>query len=105
MGLVNKELKITPEGLVDSERNTNDGIIYFGNNEKNFEGHVNDFSLPENISGLGSKHFKIFYKTEDHEYYIQDLEESTGTFLKIEKDYVNIIIKIGYKEWGIVFLW
>jgi hypothetical protein len=53
---------------------------------------VNDFLVPENISGLGSKHFKTFYKKKEHAYYIQDLEESTGTFLKIEQDYVLIIV-------------
>jgi len=83
-------LKITPKGLVNGERNNSDGIVYFGNTETS----TNDFSLPENVSGLGSKHFKIFYKSEEKEYYIQDLEESTGTFLQIERDYVIFIVSI-----------
>lgn len=87
--LVAKALRITPQGLAGSRRNAQDGIVYFGNSEQNYSGHTNDFSLPEQLSGLGPKHFKIFYNTEDNEYYIQDLEEGTGTFLRIEKNYVR----------------
>lgn len=85
-----KTLKITPQGL-DGQRSGREGIVYFGNAEANSTEHTNDFSLPENVSGLGPRHFKIFYKNEEKEYYIQDLEEGTGTFLKIERDYVSAL--------------
>ena len=90
--------------MINGKRGVKDGITYFGNNDNNDGIHINDFSLPEADSGLGPKHFKIYYKNDEKEYYIQDLEEGLGTFLRIEKNYVIFILFIANTKWCYVFI-
>ncbi len=91
MGLVGKALEINVHGLVDGKRKAADGIAYFGSSDPdpNSRGHVNDFAYPKAETGLDCKHFKIFYSLKDDDYYIQDLGEGTGTFIKVERESVN----------------
>ena len=81
---IGRVLTINPQGLLESKRRVFDGVSYFGSIDKNSEEEVNDFTLPEECGGLTPKHFKIFYKKDENEYYLQDLEEDVGTFLKVE---------------------
>lgn len=85
-------MEINKFGLVESPRKDKDGIVYFGNTDVSPHEGINDFSIPEEESKLSSKHFKIFYKNEDNHFYIQTIDEPTGTFMQIEKKIVNILI-------------
>ena len=67
--------------------------MYFGNNApKPSNDMKNDFELPEEDSGLGKRHFKINYAPESNEYFIQDLGDGSGTFCRIERKMVRIVI-------------
>jgi len=76
--LPNRNIEISPEGLSTGTRLPKDGITNFGSAP--FE---NDYTLAENISGLGAKHFQVYYDKSDTNYYIKDQGEGTGTFIKV----------------------
>lgn len=44
---------------------------------------VNDYITPGKEIGWGRKHFVIKYKVDKNAYFIKDLIEGTGTFIKI----------------------
>ncbi len=88
VGLSGKVLEINAHGLVDGPRKQADGIVYFGNSEPCSQNYVNDFAYPRAETGLDFRHFKVFYSPKEDDYYIQDLGEGTGTFVKIERESV-----------------
>ena len=44
----------------------------------------NDYTFPAASSGLGQKQFKIYHSISDNKYYIQDLGNGSGTFVRID---------------------
>ena len=91
-------LAISETGLVGGLRNGNDGVTFFGSPEVQLPDvpspfkvqgtSANDFA-PSGNSGLGGRHFKVFYLAQDNEYYIQDLGEGSGTFVKVVRKTVG----------------
>ena len=56
--------------------------------------------------GFGKRHFVIKYNTEKKNYFLKDLEDGTGTFIKIAPKMVlknNTIISFGDIHFAIVF--
>ncbi len=64
-----------------------DGCVYLG--------HAvgNDIVVPAEEQGVGARHLVIKYSVEAKSYYIKDLGEGTGTFVKIE---APLEVKHGY---------
>ena len=44
---------------------------------------LNDFVLPKN-EGFGKRHFTIVFSVEKNGYYIKDMGDGTGTFIKVD---------------------
>ena len=66
-------------GLQGTTRVANDGFVYLGSDEKN------DIIVPNEEIGVGKRHLIIKYGVESKCYYMKDLGEGTGTFVKIEQ--------------------
>jgi hypothetical protein len=92
LNLQDQVFEITETGLTNGLRNAKDGVVFFGSPDVQspdvalmikLKGlPANDFA-PRGDSGLGGKHFKVFYLAQDGEFYIQDLGEGSGTFVKV----------------------
>lgn len=73
---------INTAGIEGSKRK--DGITYFGQiTDPN--GGMNDYNFPIEEKGIGKRHFMIKYHDGTRKYYIKDLADGTGTFIKISK--------------------
>jgi pSer/pThr/pTyr-binding forkhead associated (FHA) protein len=104
------QLHIDEFGLKNSIRNKGDGITYFGfqtEDSLNTEPYIDyllgpkDQEYDEQFIG---KHFQIRFDNETKKYYIKDLGNGFGTFIKLineEKIKDNLLINIG--ETYIVF--
>ena len=104
------QLHIDEFGLKNSIRNKGDGITYFGfqtEDSLNTEPYIDyllgpkDQEYDEQFIG---KHFQIRFNNETKKYYIKDLGNGFGTFIKLikeEKIKDNLLINIG--ETYIVF--
>jgi pSer/pThr/pTyr-binding forkhead associated (FHA) protein len=107
------KLLITKDGLKENSlRNKNDGIVYFGylddieNNNENENTSI-DYLLPQkrylnnsdnNNEFYSGRYFQISYNPLNNNYYLRDLGNGLGTFVKItDKLYLkdNILINIG----------
>jgi len=84
------KLLINALGLEISKRTDKDGIIYFGCEEiySSNNNQINDFSSPNDKSGLGKRHFLIKYNVDDKEYYLKDANDGSGTFVRIDQKIV-----------------
>jgi len=49
---------------------------------------LNDFIIPAEDSGIGSRHFIIRYDLSERDYFIKDLGEGSGTFVKVDRKLV-----------------
>lgn len=78
--MLNKKFKITKTGLEGSLRKANDGVTYFGQCPNNNYG-FNDYNFHPDEKGFGLRHMMIRYC--DRKYYIKDLADGTGTFIKL----------------------
>lgn len=77
---VNTEISITPYGMIDSLRNSNDNSYIFGVSSK-LNDTTNDYNfLPE--QGIKNKHYIIKYKCPN--YYLKNFT-GAGTFVLINK--------------------
>ena len=104
------QLHIDEFGLKNSLRNEADGITYFGfqtEESLNTNPYI-DYLLPpkdqEYDEQFVGKHFQIRYDNDTKTYYIKDLGNGFGTFIKLndeEKIKDNLLINIG--ETYIVF--
>lgn len=74
-------------GFVDSARKGNDGYVYMGHE------FGNDIVVPKGEPGMGKRHLIIKYSMDGKCYFIKDMGEGTGTFVKIESPF---ILKHGY---------
>ena len=106
---VGQEYEIYPYGLKDSERNSKDGCVYAGSLQYENNLRINDILLPETEKGVGQKHFMIFHNqnaTEKGSYYIKDLGNGMGTFIRLQhaldiQD--NFIVSLGSSHLKINF--
>ncbi len=82
-------------GYARSRRRTHDGCVYAGTKDTNPETGqtVNDIVLPPMERGMGQRHFVIKYVSENKSYYLRDMGEGTGTFIKIDK---SLVLRPGY---------
>ena len=107
------KLIITKDGLKENSlRNIKDGIVYFGyvddieNNNENADTAI-DYLLPQkkylnnsdiNLDSYTGRYFQISYNPLNNNYFLRDLGNGLGTFIKItDKLYLkdNILINIG----------
>ncbi len=62
--------------------------------------------VPSEEVGFGKRHFVIFYDLVRQAYFIKDLEDGTGTFVKIMPSYKlknNTTISCGETHFAIIF--
>jgi len=83
--------------MVDGKRVKSDGCVIIGSlgqKEGNSEGPVNDFTICyEENGGPSKRHMIIKYSIVDKKYFLRDLGEGSGTFVKIESP---LLLKNGY---------
>lgn len=90
----NKSLEINACGLVGSKRNKNDGCTIIGSLGQRDNGdYLNDFVIAQDDLGIGKRHLIIKYSIDDSHYYIRDLGDGSGTFVKLEQ---KLQLKNGY---------
>jgi len=113
------QLIINAQGLVASPRKKKDGCTIIGSQEPNaITGeHYNDFvikneeekePLPSNqttleqdmqgqnsLGGIGKRHMVIKYNELDKKYYLRDLGDGSGTFIRIDNQ-KDLILKHGF---------
>ena len=82
-------IEINAAGIAGGTRS--DGVTYFGQCSDNEYIH-NDYNFPMDELGVGKRHMMIKYET-NNKYYIKDLADGTGTFIKITK---QIKLESGY---------
>ena len=76
-------LVINPEGFVGSKRNAKDGRTFFGSYDGTDPTQMNDIIVNSEERGIGLKHFVIEYNTEKNNYYLNNLGQGSGTFIRI----------------------
>ena len=87
---LNSEYIIVPTGLSNSNRKAKDSCVYAGTLEQQGNMIVNDIVLPSTEKGTGKRHFMIkFNKGElyidQHKYFLKDMGEGLGTFVRIDQ--------------------
>jgi FHA domain len=83
-------------GLVGSKRNKSDGCTIIGSQEKGVNGvneEVNDFVISNMDTGIGKRHMVIKYNLDNRSYYLRDLGDGSGTFVRLD---VPLILRHGY---------
>lgn len=90
-------LEVNAQGLVGGKRNRPDGCVVIGtadapdyNNtsqqqqqQRQPQWGLNDFDLGQEEVGRGQKHMMIKYDTSQQKYFLRDLGEGSGTFVKV----------------------
>jgi len=79
-----KKIEINAGGCIGSKRNARDGCVYFGACD-NSPDIPNDVLLSKEELGIGKVHMVIKYYTDASAYYIKDLGDGTGTFIRLDK--------------------
>lgn len=82
---LHRSFQITAAGYMHSHRKARDGCVYFGSKTKDQRSGnwINDVIIPQGELGMGQRHFMIKYVIESQNYFIKDMGEGTGTFVKI----------------------
>ena len=81
----NTVLKINACGLIGSKRNKSDGCTIVGSQEAGRNGEVfNDFVIPSTDVGIGKRHLIIKYNMDNKSYYLRDLGDGSGTFVRLD---------------------
>ena len=84
-------LKINACGLIGSKRNKSDGCTIVGSQDSNANGEVfNDFVIPSTDAGIGKRHFIIKYNLDNKSYYLRDLGDGSGTFVRLDVPLVSL---------------
>jgi len=84
------QLRINAQGLIEGKRQRFDGCVILGSQDYGAQGEVlNDFIIPADDSGIGSRHLMIKYDSAERDYFIKDLGDGSGTFVKVERDLVS----------------
>lgn len=81
---VDSVLEINPGGLKDSFRSKYDGRTFIGSHSE----ADNDYIIEEEQFGMGARHFVIIYRPELKKYFVKDLGQGTGTFVRIDNPLV-----------------
>ena len=98
--ILGQTFTITPSGLLESKRKSKDNCVYAGTLASKNSNIINDIILPEEENGSGKRHFVIKYLKgqsylDKNRYFIKDMGEGLGTFIKLEREYklqnMNII--------------
>ena len=66
-----------------SNRNIKDGCIYFGSYSGDDPSKMNDVIISPEEDGFGKRHFAIEYDGINKKYYLKDLGDGSGTFMKV----------------------
>ena len=78
-------LSINACGLVGSKRNKSDGCTIIGSQEKGPNGEeINDFVISNIDTGIGKRHMVIKYNLDNKSYYLRDLGDGSGTFVRLD---------------------
>ena len=96
-----KAININATGIVGGKRS--DGCTYFGQSDNVYlieqaDYVYNDYNFPPEELGVGKRHMVIKFSEASKAYYIKDLSDGTGTFIKIVKPLKlvsNYIISFG----------
>jgi hypothetical protein len=81
----NTTMIINACGLQGSKRNKNDGCTIIGSLEVNQAGEVfNDFVISSMDTGIGKRHMVIKYNIDNKSYYLRDLGDGSGTFVRLD---------------------
>ena len=89
--------KINKEGLMESKRKQRDGKVFFGTSSSQEEHELNDIIFSTEEKGFGKRHFSIEYDSDKDSYFLNDLSDGTGTFIKIINKFgikTNIVVSI-----------
>jgi len=87
----NTTLQINACGLIGSKRNKSDGCTIIGSQEANQSGEVfNDFVISSMDTGIGKRHMVIKYNMDNRNYYLRDLGDGSGTFVRLDVPLVGI---------------
>ena len=96
---VGTEYHIQATGLKGSVRDAHDGCTYGGCQPADeFGTAINDILLSDKEEGVGSRHFVVQYNSDSDKYMLQDLNDGTGTFIRLDLPYQirnNNIISFG----------
>jgi len=89
---VGKKLFISALGLEGSSRGKADGRIFVGSVSQEQGEYINDLVLPQE-DGIGRKHFMFKYDPTVLKYFLKDLGDGSGTFVRIKSP---LPLKQGY---------
>ena len=71
-----------------------DGCTIIGSLEKTHKGDwANDFMISNADSGIGKRHLVIKYNLDNKSYYLWDLGDGSGTFVRLDSPLVRIFYK------------
>lgn len=89
----NTMLQINACGLINSKRNKGDGCTIIGSQDQNAQGEVfNDFVISSMDVGIGKRHMVIKYSIDTRSYYLRDLGDGSGTFVRLDVSLVSTIV-------------
>ena len=95
-----EKIEINAAGYCNGRKKAIDGVTYFGSDEGSSVSVISDTCQKENDyvylddeAGISQKQFKIFYSVKDDQYYIKNLGDESGTFIRVD---TKIIVKQGY---------
>ena len=96
-------LQVNAQGLVGSKRNKKDGCTIIGSLEVDPASgeYFNDYVIPnEDVvatgqGGIGKRHMVIKYNDADKMYYLRDLGEGSGTFIRVD-NHRDLVLKHGF---------
>lgn len=93
-------LEINACGLVGGMRGKSDGCTILGTrsaanllSQNDGKAPLNDFEIGAEETDEGKRHMIIKYNVVDKRYYLRDLGDGSGTFVKIE---TALVLKNGY---------
>lgn len=82
---------INAQGLVGSKRNKSDGCTIIGSQDASLSGEVfNDFVISNADTGIGKRHMVIKYSLDNKSYYLRDLGDGSGTFVRLDIPLVSL---------------
>mmetsp|Transcript_18130 Transcript_18130/g.30973 ORF Transcript_18130/g.30973 Transcript_18130/m.30973 type:complete len:134 (+) Transcript_18130:427-828(+) len=113
--MIGSQLEINAQGLVNTKRNKKDGCTIIGSLDANqMTGELyNDFVIhnvngeglatdnlnpvdsTSTVGGIGKRHLVIKYSEFDRNYYLRDLGDGSGTFIRID-NHKDLILKHGF---------
>jgi hypothetical protein len=93
----NTALQINACGLIGSKRNKSDGCTIIGSQEASQSGDVyNDFVISSMDTGIGKRHMVIKYNIDNKSYYLRDLGDGSGTFVRLDVPLVSLTLTLEF---------